>query len=401
MRPSLLFVRMAVQNLGRRPARTLLLSLTVAVGTGAVFTAVVLRQAIENSMNVGLARMGADLLVVPRDATTNLTSALLCVEATEPALAGDLPERIARLPGVELVAPQRHVALPGAHGHEDLVAFDPARDFTVQSWLADKMERGLAPGDVIVGARREELAGDVITLFGRQLPVYGKLPLTGVGPFERSLFVSFETLALLDEAAQKTGGSPLLDPAPPSYSGLLVRLQPGFTVEQFRFAAAQFQEVKIVSGNQLYSSVRHALGALLSSVVGLMLLMLLSTTLLVAALFWGLLVERRRELALLLAIGLRPRGLVHVILAEAALTTAGGGVCGAVFGAAGILLCERSLGFFFERIRVTFLLPASSTILLSGLACALVACGIGLAGAVVPAWWIGHEEPYELLRADG
>ena len=147
--------------------------------------------------------------------------------------------------------------------------------------------------------------------------------------------------------------------------------------------------------------MRHALATLLSGAVGLTLLMLLSTTLMVAALYGGLLAERRRELGLLLAIGLRPRQLVQIILIEAALTTACGGICGTILGTVGILLFERSLGFYFERIRVPFLVPGPSAILLAASVSVLAACGIGVLGALVPAWLAGHEEPYELVRGDG
>ena len=164
VRPSLLYVRMAVQNLSRRRARSLLLSLTVAIGGGAVFTAVVLRQAIQNSVNIGLARMGADLIVVPRDTTANLTSALLTVEPTDSTLAAEMLDRIASLPGVERVAPQRYIALGRPHGHDDLIAFDPRTDFTVLSWLQDKLSRDFEPGDLIVGARRDEAVGESINL---------------------------------------------------------------------------------------------------------------------------------------------------------------------------------------------------------------------------------------------
>jgi putative ABC transport system permease protein len=401
MRPFLLFVRMAVQNLSRRRTRSLLLSLTVAIGSGAVFTAIVLRQAIQNSVSVGLARMGADLIVVPRDTTANLTAALLTVEPTSSTLPAERRDQIAGLPGVERVAPQRYFALGGPHGHDDLIAFDPHQDFTVLSWLQDKLNRELRLGDLIVGARRDEAVGESITLFGRSFTVYGKLPVTGVGPFERSLFASFETVAAMDESAQQASGRRMLGTLPLSYSGLLVRLRPGTTVEQFRFAAAELHDIKIVPGNSLYSSVRHALGTLLSGAVGLTLLMLLSTTFMVAALYCGLLAERRRELGLLLALGLRPRQLMHIILVEAALTTACGGVCGTVFGTAGIFLFERSLGFYFEKVRVPFLLPTPPAILWAASVSVLAACGIGLIGAVVPAWLAGRQQPYELVRGDG
>src|SRR5947209_7771201 len=78
-----LLLSLALQNLGRRKARTLLLVAAVALGTGVVFTGATLMQSIERSMTVGFARLGADLMVVPEGALTNITAALLTVEPTE------------------------------------------------------------------------------------------------------------------------------------------------------------------------------------------------------------------------------------------------------------------------------------------------------------------------------
>jgi putative ABC transport system permease protein len=77
-----LFVRLALQNLGRRRTRTLLLALAVALGSGSVFGLLVLLHGIERSMTVGFQRLGADLIVVPEATMVNLTGALLTVEPT-------------------------------------------------------------------------------------------------------------------------------------------------------------------------------------------------------------------------------------------------------------------------------------------------------------------------------
>src|SRR6476620_944371 len=111
-----LFVRLAVQNLSRRRERAILLALAVAVGGGALFTALILRQALESSLATGLARMGADLLVVPEEATPNLTAALLTIEPMPYVLSPGLVEQVASLAGVERVAPQTYHALPTGSG---------------------------------------------------------------------------------------------------------------------------------------------------------------------------------------------------------------------------------------------------------------------------------------------
>ena len=75
-----LLLSLALQNLGRRKARSLLLIAAVALGSGVVFTGAVLMQSIDRSMAVGFTRLGADMMVV-EGALTNIAS-LLVVEPT-------------------------------------------------------------------------------------------------------------------------------------------------------------------------------------------------------------------------------------------------------------------------------------------------------------------------------
>lgn len=403
MTPPSLFLRLAVQHLGHRPVRTLLLALAVAVGGGALFCASVLRQAIQQSMGVSLDRLGADLMVVPRDTTVNLTASLLTVEPTPHTLDPAAAAEIALLPGVQVAAPQRYFALPTGKGHgdQDLIAFDPSRDFTVLPWLAEKLDRPFRRGDVIVGGRCPEQVGGEVRLFGRTFPVHGKLALTGVGPFERALFVSPETAADIAAASKEATGRDLLDASPGRYSALLVRLNVGATPEQFRFAAARIEGIQVVAGNGLNTTVRQGMATILNGAVLFTALALLTTALMVGALYTGLLAERRRELGLLLAVGMRPGQLLRLTLAEAALTTGLGGMCGVILGAAGLMLFQRSLGYYFEGYQVPFVLPALSDLTMTGLVSILLCCAVGVLGALLPAWRAGRCEPYELVRGEG
>jgi putative ABC transport system permease protein len=143
------------------------------------------------------------------------------------------------------------------------------------------------------------------------------------------------------------------------------------------------------------------MSALLSGVVLFTVLTLLVTALMVGVTYSGLLSERRRELGLLLAIGMRPAQLIRLILAEAALTTCLGGVCGVILGAAGLVLCQRSLGFYFENYHVPFTLPSVRQLVVMGLVSVGVCCLVGMAGVLLPAWRAGRSEPYELVRGEG
>src|SRR5712672_734555 len=165
---------LALQNLGRRKARTLLLVAAVGICTGAVFTGAVLLRSIESSMDVGFTRLGADLLVVPDGTLTNITAALLTAEPTELTLDNEMLDRLAGLKGVRRIAPQLifRTDLSGYGARDesvDLIAFDPERDLTVRRWLERRLDRPLRQGDVIVGGRREEPIGSELLLYGKPL----------------------------------------------------------------------------------------------------------------------------------------------------------------------------------------------------------------------------------------
>ena len=75
----------------------------------------------------------------------------------------------------------------------------------------------------------------------------------------------------------------------------------------------------------------------LDGIVVFTVLTLLTSVLMVGVLYTGLLAERKRELGLLLAIGMRPSQVIRLIVAEAAVTTGLGGICGVIVGAAGLI----------------------------------------------------------------
>jgi putative ABC transport system permease protein len=401
-----LVARLALQNLGRRKARTLLLVAAVAICGGAVFTGAVLIQSIESSMSVGFTRLGADMLVVPAGTLTNITAALLTAEPTDLTLDDGILARLAVLKGVQRAAPQL-VFRTDASGYRrggdlvDFIAFDPARDLTVQPWLEQHLDRPLRDGDVIVGGRREEAVGSELLVFGWPLTVYGKLGKTAVGTHERGLFISFATLAEMRVTMQQVCGmkAPL---EPNKLSGILLQLAPGVTTQQVRFGVlANFPGVKVISGEAMLTSIRQGLTALLGGVLALMAIMFGSTALMVSVLFSAIITERKRELGLLRAIGARRHQIVGMLLTEAGLATAAGGIAGCVLGLLLMRAYQHSLVYHLDNMGIPFVWLNTTIIGLIALSCILATSVIGALGALFPAWRASGQEPYSLIRSDG
>ena len=269
-----------------------------------------------------------------------------------------------------------------------MVAFDPARDFTVLPWVVEKLDRPLRDGDVLVGGRREEILDREARLGGKAVTVYARLGVTGVGAFDRACFVTFPTAATLDGFNGE------------GVSAVLVRLGSGAKPEAVRFALAERADWKVVSGNALFTSVRQTLNAVFWAAAVFTAVALLLSGLMVGSVYSAVVAERRREFGLLLAIGMRGRQLVAVIVAEAGLTTAIGGLVGVSLGAGLLVLTRRSVVFHLEWADIPFVWPPFGTMAIDALICVALAAGLGVLGAAVPACRAARREPHDLVRAE-
>lgn len=398
-----LLLSLALQNLGRRKARSLLLIAAVALGSGVVFTGAVLMQSIDRSMAVGFTRLGADMMVVPEGALTNITASLLVVEPSELVLDADVLAR-ARLTSLGRIAAQKivrveHSGIGSHHESADLIGFEPAQDFTVQPWLSEKLNRPLQAGDVILGAARDGVLGSQLLIFGKPHVVYGRLGRTGVGTHERGVFMSFATLDALGEAIGGHGTKPAVL-APGKVTGFLAELAPGATPLQARFAIlSTVKGVKVVAGDTTLSGIRQGLAALLDGILALMVLMFASMALMVSVLFSAIVTERQSELGLLKAIGARRGQVLGVMVTEAMLATGIGGLLGVVLGVLAMRLFERSLVYYLENVGVPFLwvdLPRTTAFAAGAI---VLACAIGVAGVLYPAWRASRRDAYDLVRS--
>lgn len=402
-----LFTRLALQNILRRPTRTLMLVLAVTLSTGGVFASYTVASGIKDSMDRSFSRMGADLIVVPAKAMVNITSALLTVQPTEEVIDSKLVSEIESLDGIDQAAPQTYLQVPIMSGMPEckanLIAFDAKKDFTVMPWIVARAPRKMVPGDILAGSRRAESIGDEIAPGNQPVNVYGKLGRSGVGPLDESFFTTYETVEMLHGKVNKdiTGTESLVNFDRSKISAILVKLKFGATPEQARFAIAKLPGVKVVTGANIVTSTRQATTALLGGMLGFTGMMLVSMLIMVSLLFSGIITERRREVGLLRAIGSRHLDVMQMLLAEAVFTTSLGGITGIAFGAGLLLVFQRSLVYYLETLHIDFSWPEPFVILCVAFACAAASALVGLIGALVPAWRASLEEPYLLIQAEG
>jgi len=182
-------------------------------------------------------------------------------------------------------------------------------------------------------------------------------------------------------------------------SAFLLQLSPGAKVEEVKFSIAQLPGIRIVEGNTALTNSRQALGPLFLGIVIFAVAQLVALMIVVSLVFSAIVQERYREIGLLRAMGARPKEIMTIILAEAAIVTGLGGVAGLVFGTTLLLVFARSLGFYFGLLGVSFCWPSPTILWESASVAILFSVLLGLAGAFLPAWRVRALDPYALIQA--
>ena len=409
-----LLIRLAAQNVGRRRLRALFLGAAVMLGAGVGFASFVAGWALWQGMAQSFSRMGADLLVVPPATLVNITASLITVQPTDETLPAAIAERIAAIPGIARVAPQRVVPALVEGQNVSLIAFDPARDFSVLSWVEAGQE-GAVDG-LIAGGALSAALGQTVSVCGMPMRLGRRLGRTGVGPFDESYFLTFDALADVvsfcrrSETSAKSAapvkaedaiaGMRHADVCSGDLAAFLLQLSPAAKREEVKFALAGLGDVKIVEGNGVLTSSRQALSTLLAGVAVFTLFELAALLILLALLFSAIVQERYREVGLLRAMGAKPNQVMAIILAEAAVITGLGGFAGLGFGAAVLLTFARSLGFYFALLGVPFSWPPAAVLEAGAVLAIVFSVVLGLLGAFVPAWRVRRMAPYALIQAE-
>jgi putative ABC transport system permease protein len=387
-------IRLTLRNIVGSPFGSALVFLCVALVAGSAIWATLVVQGAREKLRLsitGTEHLGADIVVVPRGGGASTSGD---VDLTR--LLGE----VSAVPGVAAVSPQLHVyTLPDSPfcegGEMFVVAFAPATDFTVLTWLPGQQEGSLGPGEALAGSLVSAPAGEPnLTLAGRELRLAGHLSPTDAS-LDHSLFVTFETAQEMAQSSQPRGESGQ-DVVVNNIPVVLVKAEPGSDRQE-----VATQILKDVPGVTALDSVeffhqgRDRMASLLRSIPGLLGITWGMSIVFIGLAFTIAVNERRREIGVLRALGSTRSFVLRSVLAEGFVLALGGGMVGGILSIlAGTLFREkivRSVGLP--------LVPPSPTALLvlavGGLLLALVSVTLAV---LFPAWRISRQEPVTAMR---
>ena len=204
-------LQLAWKNISGNRLRSWVVALcALVVAAFALFATLLLRGA-ATSLELAADRLGADIVVVPEGAQTEMEGALLMGVPAHFWMPEENVAKLAAIPGVEAVSPQIYLAtLVGASccsvSEMFMIAYDPETDFTVRPWLEERLPAGLGLGEVIGGDYIFATEGeDGILVYGDLVKLKGNLEPTGTG-LDQSLFFTLDTAHDIARASETAGG---------------------------------------------------------------------------------------------------------------------------------------------------------------------------------------------------
>jgi putative ABC transport system permease protein len=356
------FFTIVVRGLTRRPVRTGLTLVGIAIGIAAVVALVGMAWGYEKSIGKQLDVIGIDVVV------SNMTGGIMpkVFDAT-------LPEKIAKLPKVTAVT---SVLMQMLSVEDAPMMMVSGREWGGFTWSQLKLVEGRMPHDgnekaVVLGLLAAEVlkkkVGDTVQIEATELPVVGIVD--GQAVVENGAIIL--SLPILQEVTGNEGKINFVD----------VRVPREATKEQVKDLCAQIKGIfpegramvasEVVGTSQGFRIARAMSWStsILAIVVGVLNVM---NTMLMTVF------ERTHEIGILLAVGWKRRRIVAMVLYESALLGFLGGVAGVALGILGLKVLQTT-----PSIHGLLEPDLSPELVFSSVA---IAVAVGVISGLYPAW---------------
>jgi len=392
-------LRLAGRNLARQPARSLIVLAAFALIAGTLFGLSVMLRSAGRGVERGMARLGADVMVVPAAAETRARGLLLSGTPSSFVLPAEALRRLRSFPGVSQSTTQLFLVSAELSccsvGNTLLIAFDPESDFTITPWLEQAGRGPVGPDEVIIGSRIEFLPGTTARFYGHPFRVAGRLDATGVDFVDRAVFVPREGARRMIENSARDAEVPLrVDPD--AVSAVLFRADGMTPAELAIRIEAAVPGVRALMADELARNLRRGLGVSVRAIALSSALEWLVMLALVGVVYSVSLAERRRELGVLRALGARRGQLVRLLLLEVAGLAAADGALGIAAAGTVVVLFERLIRLAWN---VPWLRPGAGELLLLAGATLLAVGAAATLSVVGPVLRVARRDPYDAIRA--
>ena len=388
-------------NIARRRTQSAL-TVTITMLTVLVFVMVL---GVFQTVNQGLAlsreRLGADAILIPKYSSAEGDELLFTAIPENIYMPIEVVEQAKELDGVAAMTPQFYCQTlamgccePGEEAR--IIGYDSATDFVLKPYLEESAQGGIGSEELIIGKNFEDddLVGYNYMILGRIFKVRAMLDATGTG-MDSTFFMDWRTaqdLCLESEVLRENW----TDKDPHDYiSVIMIKFADGVDPEAFvRQVEQSGMEAKCLLTGDTISSLQSQLEVTMQVMFALWLASLLIAVLSLVGRFNALAKERKKEIGLLRAIGLRKGQVFGLIIGETCTMALMGGLLGSGIA----LLCMNPvIGLLKDAFKLSPSVWTSSLALLCGAAGVALAAVLGFASAVSPALKSASMDPQSAI----
>jgi len=327
-------VNLSVKNLSARPVRTACLFIVVAILAFTLFGGSILALNLRQGLDTMTKRFGADLMVVPEGSSEKAQALLLCGDTGYFYFNAGIVDKVAGTEGVACASPQFFLTSLSSDCCDSvvqLIAYDPATDFVVQPWIAEKRRETIGDGQVVIGNRISMRQNGTIKLFNHEYPVAAQLSKSASG-YDTSIFMTMNTMRRLIDNAHELKINFLSD----RYEGdvisaVLVKTETSKSPSLLaRDIGGQNEGVEVLVSQGIFARIAATLSGLVKYIQFFSIALWALAVIVLSAVFSGTIHERKKEFAILRILGATRKKLVGIVLNESFIAGIAGGCAGVI-----------------------------------------------------------------------
>jgi putative ABC transport system permease protein len=390
---------LSLKNLKARPIRTACLIAVVIILAFTLFGGSILALNLRQGLATMTRRFGADLMVVPAGASEKAQSLLLQGGSGYFYFDAGITGKIAGTEGIACASPQFYLTSLSTECCDaavQLIAYDPATDFVVQPWIAEKRRRTIEDGELVVGSRITIRPNGTIQLFNHEYPVAAQLSESASG-FDTSVFMTMNTMRYLIGQAHAEKYNFLADKYEEEVvSIVLAKVDPSKLPSQVAYNIGKQNEgVEVLVSQGIFSTLAAALSGLVSYIYLFSAILWVLAFIVLAAVFSGSAHERKKEFALLRILGATRKKLVSIVLTESFLAGSAGAAAGIALASLAVFPFSTLIS---ERLELPYLDAPPFQIMLLVLGSLFLSVLAGPLASLYAALRISRAETYFTMR---
>jgi putative ABC transport system permease protein len=393
---------LSLKNLRAKPVRTACLVVVVAILAFTLFGGSILALNLRHGLSTMTKRFGADLMVVPEGTGEKAQALLLRGGTNFFYFDAGIVDKVAQTDGVLCASPQfflTSLSTECCDAAVQLIAYDPATDFVVQPWIAEKRENQVIDGQVVIGSQINLRSNGTIQLFNHEYPVAAQLSRSASG-LDTSIFMTMNTMRELIGRARTEGynflGVQEKEAVRGQVSAVLAKTDPARVQSLIAWDIRKQNEgVEVLISQGIFARIAATLSGLVKYIHLFSVVLWVLAVIVLAAVFSGTIHERKKEFALLRILGATRKRLIGIVLSESSIAGIAGGVAGIILASLAVFPFATLIS---ERLELPYLDAPLFNIILLVLGSLFLSALVGPIASLYAALRISKAETYFTMR---